>query len=127
MIACKAHCAALLIFGFFILGYLVLSPGVFSPEIYSSWVSSILLYSVMDAWLLVRAWTRFSAVVDPSWKAALGWIAVSCGLWFVGDVYEGLMYLEMVPWIDAATPADTLWHLPALTLLLAVRSRSEPG
>lgn len=112
-----------LIFAFGLLTYFVLIPSIFNPEIYASWVSSLLLYAVLDAYLLVRALTLLGGGLEPGWTPAMRWIAVTFAFWFLGDFLEGLMYLEAIPWVDPGSPLDIIWHVPALTLLLAVRSR----
>ncbi len=113
-----------LVFGFGLLTYFVVVPAVFDPDIYASWVSSMLLYAVLDVYLLTRAVTLLRGGLAPGWRAPMGWLAVTLGLWLVGDLTEGLMYLETIPFVDPGTPWDVLWALPSLTLLIAVRSRS---
>ena len=46
-------------------------------------------------------------------------------VWFVADLVQGVL-LGWVPPFDSGSPLDTLWHLPALLMLLAVVSRSWP-
>lgn len=113
-----------LVFGFGLLSYFALVPSVFNPEIYASWVSSMLLYAVLDVYLLVRGLEILRSGLAPGWRAPLGWLCVSFALWLVGDLTEGLMYMEAIPFVEPGTPWDLLWALSPLTLLLAVRSRS---
>jgi len=113
-----------LIFAFGLLAYFVLVPSVFNPEIYASWVSSLLLYAVLDAFLLTRAVTLLRTDLAEDWRVPMGWLTATLAIWFVGDMTEGLMYLEILPWVDPGHPVDVLWQAPALTLLLTVRSRS---
>lgn len=112
-----------LIFAFGLLTYFVLVPSIFNPEVYASWVSSLLLYAVLDAFLLVRTLTLLRGGLEPGWQPAMRWIAVTFAFWFIGDLLEGLMYLEAIRWVDPGTPLDLIWHVPALTLLIAVRTR----
>lgn len=113
-----------LVFGFGLLSYFALVPSVFNPEVYASWVSSMLLYSVLDVYLLVRGVEFLRSGLAPGWRAPMGWLSATFVLWLVGDLTEGLMYMEAIPFIEPGTPWDLLWALPPLTLLLAVRSRS---
>jgi hypothetical protein len=46
-------------------------------------------------------------------------------VWLVADLVQGVL-LGWVPPFDSGSPLDTLWHLPALLMLLAVVSRSWP-
>lgn len=115
-----------LVFAFGLLAYFVVIPSVFTPDAYASWVPSLLLYAVLDAYLMVRCASILARPVGGAWRWPYRWLAVSFGLWLLGDAVEGLMYLEVLPWVDPGTPADLLWHLPALTLLVAIRSVDWP-
>ncbi len=112
-----------LLFGFGLLAYFVLIPSVFDPEAYASWVPSLMLYAVLDLFLVTRI-TLALRQAPPGWVRPYGLLLAFAGLWLVGDVLEGLMYLEAVAFVEPGTPADLLWHLPSLMLLLAVRSRA---
>jgi len=116
-----------LVFAFGLLTYFVLIPSIFNPQVYASWVPSLLLYSVLDAYLVVRALTLLNPRLPAEWRRPLGWLAVTFGLWLVSDLTEGLMYLEVLPWVDPGTPVDLLWHLPGMALFVAVRSRAWGG
>jgi len=116
-----------LVFGFGLLTYFVLVPAVFNPEIYASWVPSMLLYAVLDSYLLARTVTLLRGGLAQGWTAPVGWLGATFGLWLVGDLTEGFMYLETIPFIEPGTPWDLLWALPPLTLLVAARSRTWSG
>jgi len=115
-----------LVFAFGLLGYFIVIPKVFNPEVYASWVPSLLLYAVLDGYLLIRVFTVLKADPRGGWRWPYRWLVVTFALWITGDVIEGLLYLEAIPWIDPATPWDLIWHLPSLTFLLAVLSREWP-
>ena len=115
--------SAILVFSFFTLAFLVLSPGFFSPELYASGSSSMLLYVTMDAWLMVRAaQLTIAARRDDEWRRASTWLLITCATLLIGDAVEGLIYIEVIPWLDAGTPWDTIWNVPPLTLFLAARA-----
>jgi len=82
--------------------------------------------SVLDLYLLIRVFTLLKADPRGGWRWPYRWLLATFALWVVADTLEGLLYLEAVPWIDPGTPWDVLWHLPSLTLLLAVLSRKWP-
>ncbi len=112
-----------LVFVFGLLAYFVVIPSVFNPEVYASWVPSLLLYAVLDAYLVIRTLTLLNPRLPAEWRDPARWLAVTFALWLVSDMAEGLMYLEVLPWVDPGTPVDLLWHLPGLALFVAVRSR----
>ena len=114
-----------LIFSFGLLTYFILIPSVFNPQVYASWVSSLLLYAVLDLYLLVRVLTILRDHPQGGWRGAYRWLALTFAAWLVGDLTEGLMYLETIPFVFPGTPLDLLWHLPGLFLLLAIRQRSR--
>jgi hypothetical protein len=111
-------------FGFLMLSYFTLAPSVFNPEAYASWSTSLMLYAVLDAWLLVRALRLLHTDLAPEWVVPMRFLAGAMALWLIGDVLEGLMYLEAIPYLNSGTPADLLWTTPMLLLLLVVRSRA---
>ena len=117
-------------FAFLMLSYFTLAPSVFNPEAYASWVTSMALYAVLDAWLLAHAVRLLRAGLAPGWVVPVRWLAGAFAVWLVGDVMEGLMYMKAIPYIDAGSPVDVVWAAPQLLLLLAVRSRvwwASPG
>lgn len=115
-----------LVFAFGLLGYFIVIPKVFNPEAYASWVPSLLLYAVLDAYLLIRVFTVLKADPRGGWRWPYRWLVVTFALWMTGDVIEGLLYLDAIAPIEPGTPWDLIWHLPSLTFLLAVLSRGWP-
>ena len=113
-----------LIFSFGLLAYFILIPSVFNPQVYASWVSSLLLYAVLDLYLLVRVLNILRTQPGAGWRRPYRWLSLTFAAWLVGDLTEGLMYLETIPFVFPGTPLDILWHLPGLFLLLAIRQRS---
>ena len=116
--------AGTLVFGFGLLAYFVVAPSIFNPDVYETWVTSLLLYAVIDLYLVLRCW-KWLQLTGPgsSWRWPAQWMMWTALFWLLSDLAEGLMYLEVLPWMDPGTPADIVWHLPAFTLLLMVRSR----
>ncbi len=114
-----------LIFGFGVLTYFVLIPSVFDPEAYASWVPSLLLYAVLDAFLFTRVVMIRRSTTTTGWYETFTLLAAVIAFWFVGDIAEGLSYMEVVPWVDPGTSLDLLWHIPTLLLLVCIRTRSR--
>ena len=119
----RAEAAGTLVFAFALLTYLVLLPSVFNPEVYASWVSSLLLFAVLDAFLLARGISLLRGSLEKGWRLPLRWLTAVFAIWLVGDLGEGLMYLDVIPFTEPGTPWDLIWHLPSLALLASVRSR----
>lgn len=119
----RVESLGMLIFAFLMLSYFTLAPSVFNPEAYASWVTSLLLYAVLDAYLLLRAVRLLRTDLAARWVVPMRFLAGALALWLVGDMMEGLMYMEAIAYVDAGTPADLLWSAPMLLLLLTVRSR----
>lgn len=118
--------AGAMVFALGLLAYLVLVPGIFHPDLYASWVPSLLLYGVLDLFLLSRVWHVYHSGRAPQWRRCYFLLGVTVLAWFVTDVAEGLMYLGTLPWVDAGTPLDTVWHVPGLLFFLALRSHDWP-
>lgn len=114
----------MLLYAFFLLSYFTLAPSIFRPELYLTWVPSMLLFSVMDAYLLARTWWLLDHEVGPAWAGTFRWLRAAFLLWLVGDLTEGLMYMHVIPYTDPGTPPDILWMTPGLLLLVVARRRS---
>lgn len=119
----RVEAVGLLVFGFFLLGYFTLAPSVFNPEAYESWVSSLTLYALFDAYLVLRLLSLARGARAESWGVAFPWLLVAFVLWFAGDFTEGLMYRGIISSTEPAEPADLLWMAPSLALFLAVCTR----
>ena len=126
----RVESLGILTFAFLMLSYFTLVPSVFNPEAYASWSTSLLLYAVLDVWLIARALRLLHTDLASGWVVPIRLLAAVLVLWFIGDVMEGLMYLGTIPYVDSGTPADLLWAMPMLLLLFVVRSREwqdRPG
>lgn len=115
-----------LVFGGGLLAYFVLIPSVFNPRVYASWVPSLLLFAVLDLYLLVRSVALLLSAPGPEWRRTFILLAATFALLLGGDVVEGLFYLGTLPDIPPGGPLDILWQLPWLTLLAAVQARRWP-
>lgn len=115
---------AMLLYGFFLLSYFTLAPSIFRPELYATWVPSMLLFSVIDLYLVIRTWRLLQEGVAPPWAAPFRWLWWVFLVWLAGDLTEGFMYMQILPNVDPGTPLDLLWMAPDLLLLVAARSCS---
>ena len=113
-------------FVFGLLGYFIVLPSIFVPESYGSWVPSLAMYVVLDAYIALRLIAVLRSRIGPDWRWTYRAIAAAYGLWFFADIAEGLLLLDAVPQIDAGTPLDLLWHLPILCILIAIQCRTWP-
>jgi signal transduction histidine kinase len=115
-----------LLFASGLITYFVFIPGVFHPEYYRSWGPSLLLFSVLDAYIVLRVVSILRGRVRPEWVRPYRWLGATYFIWFVADLAEVGIKMGWVPGFDSGSPLDTLWHLPLL-LLLVVLSRGWPG
>jgi signal transduction histidine kinase/CheY-like chemotaxis protein len=112
-----------LVFAVGLLGYFIVIPRFFAPEVYASRVPSLVLWTVLDAFLIIRLLAILATQPRPSWIWPYRLLLVACGAWFLGDGLEALMYQGALPFVDGGTPIDVVWHVPSLLILLAVLSR----
>jgi diguanylate cyclase (GGDEF)-like protein len=115
---------ALFVFGFF--GYFSLVPFLYDRPLLATDVPSLVFYTVLDAVVVVRFAVRLGEATSARWRALYGWLLAGAGLWFLGDVLETLMYVDIVRWRPPGSPSDLLWWLPFLPLLVAARLRTHP-
>ncbi|HEX9190275.1 MAG TPA: EAL domain-containing protein [Vicinamibacteria bacterium] len=115
---------ALFCFGFF--AYFSLVPFLYDQPILATDVPSLVFYTVLDAVVVVRFAVRLGEATSPRWRALYGWLLAGVVLWFLGDVLETLMYVDIVRWQPPGSPSDLLWWLPFVPLLVAARLRVHP-
>lgn len=91
-------------------------------------VSSFAVYVLFDLVLAVRfaalGWRCRGAV----WRAIYGLLAFAAGLWALLDGSEALMFGGVLPYADfGALLVETLWNLPHLALIAALRLLDRPS
>lgn len=111
---------------FALLAYFVVIPRAVNAAAYDTWVPSLLLYVVLDGYLVVRlAALRYSRP-PPPWNRVYGWLLVTAVLWLMTDALEASFWAGIVHWVGPGTPLDLLW-LPAYgTMMMAIRSAASP-
>jgi hypothetical protein len=74
-----------------------------------------------------QAWIPQAEILPrllPMYMERGGGLCATFFVWFVADLVQGGLLLGWVPAFDSGSPLDTLGHLPAFLMLLAVVSRS---
>jgi diguanylate cyclase (GGDEF)-like protein len=115
---------ALFVFGFFC--YFSLIPFLYDRPLLATDIPSLVFYTVLDGVVVARFAVRLGEAASPRWRVLYAWLVVGAGLWFLGDVLETLMSVEIVPWRPPGSPSDLVWWLPFVPLLVAARLRSHP-
>jgi signal transduction histidine kinase len=109
-----------------LLVYFIVIPRYFAPEVYATRVPSLVLWTVLDAFLMVRLLVLIATEPRPGWVWPYRFLLVACAAWLAGDGVETLMFLGTIGTVEGGTPLDLLWQLPSLAILLAVVSRGWP-
>ena len=105
--------------------YFVVLPARQNPEGYRYWLFSFGLYVVLDLYLFGRV-LALGHHVRGIWGNVYKWLAALFILWALTDSAEGLLYAEMLPWIEPGTLYDIIWYMPGLAFLIALRTRWWP-
>ena len=118
--------AGTLIFVLGLLAYFSLIPFVFNPPLLLTAVPSMVLVVVLDILLVFRFARARQSTSRPRWRAIYGWLLVTTALWLLTDLVEALISGRVLHRIPPGTPAELLWWLPFLTLVVAARVREHP-
>ena len=110
-----------------LLAYFTLVPNTLSPEEYATWIPSLLMYWVLDAFLfLTLVYLRYTSV-SREWRILYTWLALAPLCWATTEILEILFYLEWQgPEWTSAGFLDALWYLPWLFIIVAARVRTRP-
>lgn len=113
-------------FVFFIglLLYLSVVPAILDPENYIS--SSLLMYVILDAYLIIRLGIFLGGTRAPEWRRTYLWMLVTACLWLVTDGIEMLSWAGPLDWIETGSPVDLMWLPGWVTLVAAARTRHVP-
>ncbi|HVQ29423.1 MAG TPA: diguanylate cyclase, partial [Vicinamibacteria bacterium] len=115
-----------LIFVLGLLAYFSLIPFVFNPPLLLTAVPSMVLVVVLDILLVFRFARARQSTSRPRWRAIYGWLLVTTALWLLTDLAEALISGRVLQRIPPGTPAELLWWLPFLSLVVAARVREHP-
>lgn len=105
-----------------LLCYFWLIPLLIDRELYTTWLPSMQLYLVIDAYLLARFFYLSRSAHDHRWRKLYGLLALSLLGFSINDVIETTLYLDG-PGAEWGAAADVLWLLPFLIFTCAVRLR----
>jgi diguanylate cyclase (GGDEF)-like protein len=104
--------------------YLAVIPAVLDLDSYIS--SSLMLYVVLDLYLLIRLAGFLRGTLDPVWRRIYSWLLVTAVFWLVTDASEMLDWAGILSGFEEGSLGE-LWWLPAwATLVIAARVREIP-
>ncbi len=122
-----ARMAATVVFTLGLLGYFVLIPGRMGTDTYLSWVPSLFLYVILDAFLLVRLAGLQHSSRRGAWRTTYRLLMITVGGWLVLDGAELAFWVglfDQYPGSDTPLIAmawEFVWFLPYLPIILAAR------
>ncbi len=108
-----------LAFLFGLLLYLTVLPALVAWESY--WTSSLVLFVILDAFLVLRLLNSRHVTSDPEWRATYGWLLVGSAIWLLTDSIEVLGWADLIPNVESGTPLDIVWILSFPAMVVAGR------
>ena len=115
--------AGAVVFAFGLLIYFAIIPGAMNPEVYDTLVPSLLLYVVLDVYVLMRLVYLRRDSSGSHWETVYTWLLATALLWMVTDSYEALSYIGIVPYVWSGTVLDFAWFPAFFTAVVAARAR----
>lgn len=104
--------------------YLAIVPAALHLESYNT--SCLLLYVLLDCYLIVRLAGFIRGTRAPVWRRTYAWLLVTACLWLITDTTEMLEWAGPLGWLSEGTWIDLIWLPPWLTLVAAARVRHLP-
>jgi PAS domain S-box-containing protein len=110
-----------------LLAYFTVVPNTLNPEEYGTWVPSLLLYWVLDAFLFLTLVYLRNTSASREWRILYSWLAMAPLLWATTEILELLFYIEWQgqDWTTAGY-LDVFWYLPWFFITVAGRVRARP-
>jgi len=102
--------------------YFVILPARQDPESYRYWLFSFGLYVALDLYLFGRV-LALGSHRGGRWGRVYTWLAALFIMWALTDAAEGLVYADMLPWIEPGSMYEIAWYVPGLAFLVALRTR----
>lgn len=114
------------VFTLALLTYFVLVPRFFNRPEYETWVPSLLMYWVLDAFLLLSFLYLRETALTKEWRILYTWLLLAPSCWVVTDMAELAFYYnwESATWDNG--PGDVLWYIPWIAIIVAARVRRHP-
>jgi len=108
------------LFLFGLLTYFVLIPSHLDREAYGTWVPSMLLFVVLDLYLLARWAAATRAATSAHWRRVFGLLATVAVIWTASDALEALSLAGVVG-THAGDPLWLVWYAPFYGMIVAGR------
>ncbi|MGI9626315.1 MAG: ATP-binding protein [Longimicrobiales bacterium] len=110
------------VFAFVLLVYFAVLPAAVNAEAYLTWVPSMLLYAVLDVYVLLRLLVLYREDDASAWRPTYALLMVTAGLWLGTDALEALALMDLVSLAPVGTPIDAVFFLQFFTLIAATRT-----
>lgn len=117
--------AGAVVFTLGLLLYFAVIPATLDRGSYRTWIPSLLLYVVLDGYVVCRLASSRHACASSRWRAVYSWLLAAAVLWLVTDSIELLMRADVIPWVQYGTLLDLLWLTPLTTVVVAARVREH--
>lgn len=112
----------LLLFG--LLMYFLVLPGLVRAEAF--WGSSLALFFVLDAYIILRLANLRRATPDSEWRAVYSWLLVGATVWGIGDLGLMLMWDGVLTDPGYGSLFDLLWPLAFAAVVVTTRVPEPP-
>jgi len=107
--------------------YFVIIPRFFNEPEYATWVPSLLMYWVLDAFILLSLFYLRQTSQSREWKILYSWLIIAPSCWVITEMLELTFYMGWDGTTDwAVTPFDVLWYIPWIAITVAGRVRAAP-
>ena len=110
---------------FALIVYFILIPSRLDPQTYATRETSLYLYLVLDLVLVVRFAQLAGSSSTQRWRTLYGLFAATSMLWAIVGILEIVWRMGYATWLDAVW-TYSLWQLPIVTLVTAIRLRHHP-
>ena len=100
--------------------YITVLPGLFDADAY--WTSSLVLFVVIDAYIVLRLAGLLHSAKDPPWRSVYAWLLLASAMWLVSDLAVMLTWQKILPFVDSGTVWDLLWPLSFTAVVVAART-----
>jgi len=112
----------LVMFG--LLMYFLILPGLVPTEAF--WGSSLALFFVLDAYIILRLANLRRATPDEEWRSIYSWLLVGATMWGIGDLGLMLMWREVLTDPGYGSLFDLLWPVAFAAVVVATRVPEPP-
>jgi len=111
------------IFALSLIVYLGVIPSSLNETTQLSQLPSLLSYSMLDGYLILRLATFRVRCRALPWRAVYSWLLATAVFWLLSDTLRLLMTAGIIPRIPWGNPPDGLWLASFATMVVAARSR----